>query len=545
MGVEVGRTPCGRRLAGGGAERCPIAAMAGVEPALVAAFHHGMHGDRRPVLENAQLAGVDPDFQGALAGGVRHAVEIAADGDHAFVADAALDGRRRVARRGGQGNQMRLFLGQGRAGDALRGGVFAGVGPVVAPLGELSVEIVEIAESAGEEEVLAHIPERTLDLAPGLGAIRPAGARRRAVMAQQVDERRVVVHDALGRLPDDRGLHAVVQDLDRCAAHGRKGGDGAAQHSLQVLNGAEAPPQPAAVGQHQGEQADGANAVGILVEDHLELGEVDLGLLARRRLETALEGTAGRRTRFARKVGHGSVAAGIAQSGDLPPKTASGPTRPGDDPFAQVRLEGLQQARAWLPRPVPGGLQSASEMLAHGLPVQAGSPGDLRYAQPLVLEFVDHDDLPQFDHECAPRQSREHQAPISALPPAPPGALAAARTGDFYFGAFGEYYCGTDIEPHVARNDSGRRSNISKKLAAGTEYKASQVVRKRVEEVFGWVKTVGVMAKTRRRGLAKVDWQFTLALAACNLARMPKLLAGSNRWRENRALVGVRERKTA
>ncbi len=84
------------------------------------------------------------------------------------------------------------------------------------------------------------------------------------------------------------------------------------------------------------------------------------------------------------------------------------------------------------------------------------------------------------------------------------------------------------VEPHVARNDSGRRSNISKKLAGSAEYKASQVVRKRVEEVFGWVKTVGVMAKTRHRGLAKVDWQFTLALAAYNLARMPKLLAGSN-----------------
>lgn len=45
------------------------------------------------------------------------------------------------------------------------------------------------------------------------------------------------------------------------------------------------------------------------------------------------------------------------------------------------------------------------------------------------------------------------------------------------------------------------------------------------KEVFGWVKTVGVMAKTRHRGLEKVDWQFTLALAAYNLARMSKLLA--------------------
>ena len=82
-----------------------------------------------------------------------------------------------------------------------------------------------------------------------------------------------------------------------------------------------------------------------------------------------------------------------------------------------------------------------------------------------------------------------------------------------------------NVAPHVARNTSGRRSNIPAEVAETDEYKASQVVRKRVEEVFGWVKTVGVMAKTRHRGLRKVDWQFTLALAAYNLARMPKLLA--------------------
>ena len=82
-----------------------------------------------------------------------------------------------------------------------------------------------------------------------------------------------------------------------------------------------------------------------------------------------------------------------------------------------------------------------------------------------------------------------------------------------------------NVEPHVARNTSNRRSNVPDEVAETDEYKASQVVRKRVEEVFGWVKTVGVMAKTRHRGLEKVGWQFTLALAAYNLARMPKLLA--------------------
>ena len=80
------------------------------------------------------------------------------------------------------------------------------------------------------------------------------------------------------------------------------------------------------------------------------------------------------------------------------------------------------------------------------------------------------------------------------------------------------------VEAHVARNTSGRRSNIGEKMAASEGYQASQVHRKRIEEVFGWVKTVARLSKTRHRGLARVDWQFTLALAAYDLIRLPKLL---------------------
>jgi hypothetical protein len=49
-------------------------------------------------------------------------------------------------------------------------------------------------------------------------------------------------------------------------------------------------------------------------------------------------------------------------------------------------------------------------------------------------------------------------------------------------------------------------------------------VRKRIEEAFGWIKTVGGMRKTNHRGTALVDWMFTLKAAAYNLVRMPKLL---------------------
>lgn len=51
-----------------------------------------------------------------------------------------------------------------------------------------------------------------------------------------------------------------------------------------------------------------------------------------------------------------------------------------------------------------------------------------------------------------------------------------------------------------------------------------QRIRKRVEEAFGWAKTVAGLRKARHRGLPKIDWQFTLAMAAYNLVRLPKLL---------------------
>jgi len=52
-------------------------------------------------------------------------------------------------------------------------------------------------------------------------------------------------------------------------------------------------------------------------------------------------------------------------------------------------------------------------------------------------------------------------------------------------------------------------------------------VRKRIEEVFGWIKTTGGLRKTRHRGTALVGWMFTLAAAAYNVVRIPKLLAAA------------------
>ena len=53
-------------------------------------------------------------------------------------------------------------------------------------------------------------------------------------------------------------------------------------------------------------------------------------------------------------------------------------------------------------------------------------------------------------------------------------------------------------------------------------------MRKRIEEAFGWIKTVAGLRKTRFRGLARVDLAFTFVAAAYNLVRMPRLLAGAS-----------------
>ena len=56
-------------------------------------------------------------------------------------------------------------------------------------------------------------------------------------------------------------------------------------------------------------------------------------------------------------------------------------------------------------------------------------------------------------------------------------------------------------------------------------YAISQRCRKKIEEPFGWAKTVGPMAQTMLRGVNRIGAQFTLTMAACNLTRLPKLLA--------------------
>jgi transposase len=81
------------------------------------------------------------------------------------------------------------------------------------------------------------------------------------------------------------------------------------------------------------------------------------------------------------------------------------------------------------------------------------------------------------------------------------------------------------VTPHVAQNTSGRTSAIDGRTTRHAGYAISQRIRKRIEEGFGWIKTIAGQEKTRFRGRDRVGWAFTFAAAAYNLARLPKLMA--------------------
>lgn len=83
------------------------------------------------------------------------------------------------------------------------------------------------------------------------------------------------------------------------------------------------------------------------------------------------------------------------------------------------------------------------------------------------------------------------------------------------------------VTPHVTQNTKGRRSAIDGRTTRHGGYAVSQRIRKRIEEAFGWIKTVAGQDKTKFRGRDRVGWAFTFSAAAYNLVRLPKLTAAS------------------
>jgi hypothetical protein len=80
------------------------------------------------------------------------------------------------------------------------------------------------------------------------------------------------------------------------------------------------------------------------------------------------------------------------------------------------------------------------------------------------------------------------------------------------------------VTPHVAQNTSERRSPIDRRTTRHAGYATSQRIRKRVEEVFGWLKSIGGFRRTRYRGLARTQQAGYLVATAYNLLRMARLM---------------------
>jgi transposase len=83
------------------------------------------------------------------------------------------------------------------------------------------------------------------------------------------------------------------------------------------------------------------------------------------------------------------------------------------------------------------------------------------------------------------------------------------------------------IDGHLSKTGKRRKTAIDGRTTRHAGYDISQRCRKRIEEVFGWIKSSAGLAKVKLRGRVRVDAAFTLALAAYNLIRLPKLLAAA------------------
>lgn len=104
------------------------------------------------------------------------------------------------------------------------------------------------------------------------------------------------------------------------------------------------------------------------------------------------------------------------------------------------------------------------------------------------------------------------------------GADKAYDTADFVASCRG-----LRVTPHVAQNQSNRRSAIDGRTTRHAGYATSQVIRKRIEEHFGWGKTIGRIRQTVYRGLGRVDMHFKLTMTASNLIRMGRMMGAAPR----------------
>jgi transposase len=119
----------------------------------------------------------------------------------------------------------------------------------------------------------------------------------------------------------------------------------------------------------------------------------------------------------------------------------------------------------------------------------------------------------------------EREAALAMIEPRAdrPGRLTLGGDKNYDAEDFVNELRSMNVTPHVAAKRTG--SALDGRTTRHAGYAVSQRIRKRIEEVFGWGKTVGPLAQTMLRGAERVGAQFTLTVAGYNLARLPKLLA--------------------
>jgi hypothetical protein len=262
----------------------------------------------------------------------------------------------------------------------------AGVGDVAQPDFELQIEVVEIVEDATEEEILADVPERPLDLALGLRPIGAAGLGQEAVMMRQVAERTVVDDLPVGILADYRGFHTIIQDLARHAAERFEGRLVAREHRLHRLAMGKASPDQTRVAKDHREQPDDMHDARLRCEADAELGEVDLGLLSRQGLEAngkPLAATS--RAQRANLVAHHAVATCVTASCDFTVQALRRQPRILTEPRPQIRDVYVYDTRPWLPRTIARRLQAPRDVFANRFTVDPRLPSDSGNLQPLPV----------------------------------------------------------------------------------------------------------------------------------------------------------------
>lgn len=257
----------------------------------------------------------------------------------------------------------------------------------VEPISQLLVQVLEIAEAAGQEEVLADIAEWSLDFALGFGAIRPAGSGLEAKVLGQRQQRAIVDDVAFVIFAGDRRLHPVVEDLDRYSSNGVERLHMTAQQRLQVLVHDVAGEDVARVAKHEREQPDDARHARRVGELGDEAREVDLCLISGRSLEPHLEGT---HLLLRSDCGHealrGGVGAVIAALTNLARQAHGAQIGKGRDPFAQIVDKGHDLV--WPPRlsrAIGGKFEPALDVFADRLGIAARSPSNRGHGQALTV----------------------------------------------------------------------------------------------------------------------------------------------------------------